>query len=62
MHDTASFGGFTNALLTSFRDEFVKLPCLAFPLLSRSIPGSLDQDDVRALQHYASDQAHRPCI
>lgn len=46
MHDTASFGGFTNGFLTAFRDEFFKLPCLAFPLLSSSIPGSVDQDNV----------------
>ena len=44
MHDTANFGSFTNSLLVGFRDEYAKLPCLAFPFLSRapSKTGELD--------------------
>ncbi|EMD35050.1 hypothetical protein CERSUDRAFT_107070 [Gelatoporia subvermispora B] len=55
MHDTASFGGFTNGFLTAFRDEFFKLPCLAFPLLSSSIPGSVDQDNVLGIRKALND-------
>ncbi|OCH91306.1 mtDNA inheritance protein Dml1 [Obba rivulosa] len=54
-HDTATFGGFTNAFLTSFRDEFAKLPCFSFPLLSDSIPGSIDQDDAIGMRKALND-------
>ncbi|KAI8972555.1 tubulin domain-containing protein [Trametes punicea] len=32
--DCDTFGGFTDAFLTGFRDEYPKMPSLAFPLLS----------------------------
>ncbi|TFK66396.1 hypothetical protein BDN72DRAFT_800024 [Pluteus cervinus] len=44
MNDTSNFGSFTYSLLTSFRDEFVKLPCLAVPFLSRQISRHADGD------------------
>ncbi|KAJ6554978.1 Misato segment II tubulin-like domain-containing protein [Mycena vulgaris] len=34
MHDTSTFGSFMNSFLTSLRDDFGKLPLLAWPLLS----------------------------
>ncbi|KAI0632877.1 tubulin domain-containing protein [Trametes polyzona] len=34
LSDCATFGGFTDAFLTAFRDEYPKMPSLAFPLLS----------------------------
>ncbi|KAI1790586.1 tubulin nucleotide-binding domain-like protein [Ganoderma leucocontextum] len=36
MSDCVTFGGFTDAFLTAFRDEFPKLPSLAFPFLSEA--------------------------
>nr|VWO95844.1 Lon protease (EC (ATP-dependent protease La) [Ganoderma boninense] len=36
MSDCVAFGGFTDAFLTAFRDEFPKLPSLAFPFLSNA--------------------------
>ncbi|KAH9915313.1 Misato segment II tubulin-like domain-containing protein [Fomitopsis serialis] len=45
MNDTSTFGGFTNSFLTTYRDEFPKLPCLAFPLLSHNLPGHVDNGD-----------------
>lgn len=46
MNDTATFGGFTDSFLTAFRDEFPKLPCLTFSILSRAFPGPSGPDDV----------------
>ncbi|KAJ8482568.1 hypothetical protein ONZ51_g5273 [Trametes cubensis] len=34
--DCGTFGGFTDAFLTVFRDEYPKMPSLAFPLLSNA--------------------------
>ncbi|KAI0920356.1 hypothetical protein AcV5_010118 [Taiwanofungus camphoratus] len=45
MNDTATFGGFTDSFLTAFRDEFPKLPCLTFSILSRAFPGPSGPDD-----------------
>lgn len=66
MNDTASFGSFVNSFLTAFRDEFVKLPCLAIPLLSDAGSRHIDVDDVSYsltlmnmwLQGYFSIKAH----
>ncbi|KAI0946047.1 hypothetical protein AcV7_010128 [Taiwanofungus camphoratus] len=44
-NDTATFGGFTDSFLTAFRDEFPKLPCLTFSILSRAFPGPSGPDD-----------------
>ncbi|PFH48792.1 hypothetical protein AMATHDRAFT_64624 [Amanita thiersii Skay4041] len=38
VNDVDTFGGFTNALLTAFRDEFSKMPTLTIPLLSSALP------------------------
>ncbi|KAJ8522249.1 hypothetical protein ONZ45_g1153 [Pleurotus djamor] len=38
IEDTTTFGSFTHSFLTSFYDDFSKLPLLSFPLLSDSIP------------------------
>lgn len=46
MDDTSTFGSFINSLLTSFQDEFVKLPALVFPVLSAARPSNIDVDDV----------------
>ncbi|KAI0339177.1 tubulin nucleotide-binding domain-like protein [Trametopsis cervina] len=45
LNDTATFGSFTNAFLIKFRDDFTKLPCLAFPSLSRNMPQHVDADN-----------------
>lgn len=47
MNDTSTFGSFVNAFLARFRDDFVKLPCLSFSVLSASAPSKVDADDVR---------------
>ncbi|KAG1826205.1 Misato segment II tubulin-like domain-containing protein [Suillus subaureus] len=38
MHDTPTFGGFSHAFLTSFRDEFLKASTLNFSFLSGADP------------------------
>ena len=48
MNDTATFGSFTQAFLTRFRDEFIKLPTVMFPILSGVDPERVDVDDVGA--------------
>ncbi|KAI0776815.1 tubulin nucleotide-binding domain-like protein [Trametes elegans] len=44
--DCGTFGGFTDAFLTAFRDEYSKVPSLAFSLLSNAsnIPVSVDEE------------------
>ncbi|KAH9922329.1 tubulin nucleotide-binding domain-like protein [Epithele typhae] len=44
LSDSVTFGGFTDAFLTAFRDDFPKLPSLAFPILSPASFGSVDVD------------------
>jgi hypothetical protein len=34
MHDTPTFGSFMNSVMTAVRDDFGKLPLMAWPLLS----------------------------
>ena len=46
MNDCSTFGGFTEVFLAAFRDEFPKLPSLAFPLLSASSYAPVDADEV----------------
>lgn len=55
MNDTPSFGSFTHAFLTRFRDDFVKLPCLSFPVLSGCTPGKVDADDARGIKKALND-------
>ncbi|KAJ7644693.1 Misato segment II tubulin-like domain-containing protein [Roridomyces roridus] len=43
VQDTATFGSFINSVLTALRDDFDKVPVLAWPLLSDAAPsGTLD--------------------
>ncbi|PCH42910.1 tubulin nucleotide-binding domain-like protein [Wolfiporia cocos MD-104 SS10] len=55
LNETATFGGFIDAFLTSFRDEFPKLACLSFPLLSNSAPRKTDADDDLSLRRTIND-------
>ena len=48
MNDTSTFGSFTHAFLTRFRDEFTKLPVISFPIFSGVDPRHVDPDDVSA--------------
>ena len=40
MHDTNQFGGLIHSFLGTFRDEFVKLPTMAFPFISDAVTDS----------------------
>ncbi|KAG2044252.1 Misato segment II tubulin-like domain-containing protein [Suillus americanus] len=46
MHDTSTFGGFSHAFLTSFRDEFLKASTLNFSFLSGADPNHAGIDNV----------------
>ncbi|OAX33636.1 tubulin nucleotide-binding domain-like protein [Rhizopogon vinicolor AM-OR11-026] len=46
MHDTATFGGFSHAFMTSFRDEFLKASVLNFSFLSGADPNHAGIDNV----------------
>ncbi|KAG2361555.1 Misato segment II tubulin-like domain-containing protein [Suillus spraguei] len=45
MHDTSTFGGFSHAFLTSFRDEFIKASTLNFSFLSGADPNHAGPDN-----------------
>ncbi|KAG0698563.1 Misato segment II tubulin-like domain-containing protein [Suillus ampliporus] len=45
MHDTATFGGFSHAFLTFFRDEFLKASTLNFSFLSGADPNHAGIDN-----------------
>ncbi|KAG1773689.1 Misato segment II tubulin-like domain-containing protein [Suillus placidus] len=45
MHDTSTFGGFSHAFLTSFRDEFLKASSLNFSFLSGADPNHAGIDN-----------------
>ncbi|KAG2028302.1 tubulin domain-containing protein [Suillus americanus] len=45
MHDTPTFGGFSHAFLTSFRDEFLKASTLNFSFLSGADPNHAGIDN-----------------
>ncbi|KZT69422.1 tubulin nucleotide-binding domain-like protein [Daedalea quercina L-15889] len=55
MNDTSTFGGFTSSFLTAYRDEFPKLSCLVFPILSHSLPFSVGADDDAGLRVVVND-------
>ncbi|KIY44420.1 tubulin nucleotide-binding domain-like protein [Fistulina hepatica ATCC 64428] len=55
MNDTSTFGSFMTAFLTSFRDEFPKLPSLTIPFMSSAIPGGVEPDDVLGLARLVID-------
>jgi len=42
MYDTATFGGFSHALLRSFRDEHRKATVMAFSVLSDIMPHNVE--------------------
>ncbi|PIL25907.1 hypothetical protein GSI_11660 [Ganoderma sinense ZZ0214-1] len=48
MSDCVTFGGFTDAFLTAFRDEFPKLPSLAFSFLSDASNALVTTEEPRA--------------
>ncbi|KAI0351612.1 tubulin nucleotide-binding domain-like protein [Trametes cingulata] len=45
LSDCDTFGGFTDAFLTAFRDEHSKMPSLAFPLLSSASKAPVSADE-----------------
>ncbi|ETW74824.1 hypothetical protein HETIRDRAFT_237753, partial [Heterobasidion irregulare TC 32-1] len=53
--DNATFGAFTDAFLTSFRDEFSKLPSLVFPILSNAVPDHIDVDSMVGIRKAMND-------
>ncbi|KAJ7101530.1 Misato segment II tubulin-like domain-containing protein [Mycena belliarum] len=55
MHDTSTFGSFVDSFLTSLRDDFVKLPLLAWPLLSDVLPSIEGVDDKRGRRKIIND-------
>ncbi|KDQ54693.1 hypothetical protein JAAARDRAFT_182189 [Jaapia argillacea MUCL 33604] len=55
MNNTETFGSFTDSFLLSYRDEFAKLPCLAFPLMSGVLPGRVDVDDSLGIRKVIND-------
>jgi len=46
MNDTDTFGSFLSSFLASFRDEYLKLPSLIFPLMAGVVSQTPDCDDV----------------
>ncbi|KAG6907553.1 hypothetical protein DXG01_008539 [Tephrocybe rancida] len=55
MNDTSTFGGFIHSFLTSFRDQYTKLPCLVVPLLSNGTSGELHVDDAIGIKNVVND-------
>ncbi|KAJ7119836.1 mtDNA inheritance protein Dml1 [Mycena epipterygia] len=55
MHDTTNFGSFIHSFLTSLRDDFVKLPLLAWPLLSDATAPFKTVDDRRGMRKIMND-------
>ncbi|TFK37238.1 mtDNA inheritance protein Dml1 [Crucibulum laeve] len=55
VNDTETFGAFTSSLLTSIRDEFIKLPSLVFPLLSSTTSQKIDVDDYQGTRKAIND-------
>lgn len=49
MNDTDTVGGFMSSFLASFRDEYLKLPSFAFPVLSGAASSKCDLDEVSYL-------------
>lgn len=62
MSDVSTFGGFSHALLTQLRDEFVKIPTLAFPILSTDVFHKIDIDNVRLLHFTPAPWKHPPVV
>ncbi|KIY67404.1 tubulin nucleotide-binding domain-like protein [Cylindrobasidium torrendii FP15055 ss-10] len=56
--EASTFGPFVNTFLDNFRDEFVKLPCIVFPLLSDTYSWNPDVDDKRGIRRLVNDALH----
>ncbi|KAI0789218.1 Misato segment II tubulin-like domain-containing protein [Abortiporus biennis] len=54
-NDNTTFGSFTHSFLTSFRDEFPKISSLTIPILSSSVPGIIDFDDLKGIRKAMND-------
>lgn len=55
MTDTQTYGSFTHSFLSRFRDDFTKLSCISFPILSGYLPGQFDADDARSVKKALND-------
>ncbi|SJL14424.1 uncharacterized protein ARMOST_17881 [Armillaria ostoyae] len=55
LNDTASFGPFVHSLLTALHDDMLKIPCLAFPLLSNTNGWDIDVEDRRGARRLIND-------
>jgi hypothetical protein len=55
MHDTPTFGGFSHAFLTSFRDEFLKASTLNFSFLSGTDPNHTGIDNFLSTKRIIND-------
>ncbi|KAK0451190.1 mtDNA inheritance protein Dml1 [Desarmillaria tabescens] len=55
LNDTASFGPFVHSLLTALHDDMLKIPCLAFPLLSNTYGWDIDVEDRRRTRRLIND-------
>lgn len=55
LNDTASFGPFMHSLLTALHDDMLKIPCLAFPLLSNTNGWDIDVEDRRGARRLIND-------
>lgn len=55
MNDTSSFGGFINSFMTSFHDQYGKIPNLVIPLLSDASSHQLDFDDHLGIRKAIND-------
>ncbi|KAI0261263.1 tubulin nucleotide-binding domain-like protein [Gloeopeniophorella convolvens] len=53
--DNATFGSFADSLMTAFRDDFPKHPTMTFAVLSDSVPGDIDVDDMHAIRKALND-------
>ncbi|KAA1470407.1 tubulin nucleotide-binding domain-like protein [Dentipellis sp. KUC8613] len=53
--DNDTFGSFADALLSTFRDEYPKLPALTFSILSNAVPGHIDADDPLGIRRAVND-------
>ncbi|KAJ7626585.1 Misato segment II tubulin-like domain-containing protein [Mycena polygramma] len=55
MHDASTFGSFIHSFLTGVRDDFAKLPLLAWPLLSNTIAPVNNLDNRRGARKLIND-------
>lgn len=55
MNDTDTFGSFLSSFLSSFRDEYLKLPSLVFPLMAGVVSQNPDCDDTPNLRRFINE-------